>query len=269
MLAQDQVQKELSAYVCVEWMYDGLGGSVISWTREHGNTNDDPSILSWILDPAGEEVARPGSALSSPGGFSDWLREHSSSSFPLVDVESYEHLQGEARSIASRRKLGSTVAGLRDLLETGAEGEEEAQRLLDAILPYAEWKLERASALEKINPPAALATYKEVASEFKGDQLGDRASETLKRLQKDKAFGAEQKAFLMLEQVRQLAEELRPCKARNPLDLAGCAECQRKNKAPFRRAQGLLEVVRRRYPDTAGAARAADQLRAWGLLEGE
>ena len=74
MLSDEKVQAALAPFECVEWQYDGLKGSVIEWTKKHGSTNDDPSVLVWVLD-AQENVVGGASPeeYGGSGQFVDWL----------------------------------------------------------------------------------------------------------------------------------------------------------------------------------------------------
>ena len=64
MLPDRQVQEALRSYVFVEWRYDGKGGKVNQWARQHGDPEpNDPCILGWILD------ARENTLSGPPDGF--------------------------------------------------------------------------------------------------------------------------------------------------------------------------------------------------------
>ncbi|MGE3853585.1 MAG: hypothetical protein AB7K09_17775 [Planctomycetota bacterium] len=72
--ADDSVKAALGRFETVEWRYDGLRGSVIKWTKDHGNTNDDPSDLLWVLDAAGNVIGSATPAdRQSPAAFTAWL----------------------------------------------------------------------------------------------------------------------------------------------------------------------------------------------------
>jgi hypothetical protein len=72
----EDVAKLLSRFECVEWDYDGLGGKIIPWTKEHGGHSDDPSVQAFVVAPDGTVQARaPDAAPYRPGSFSKWLAE--------------------------------------------------------------------------------------------------------------------------------------------------------------------------------------------------
>ena len=51
------VQGAFDRYETVEWLYDGLSGKVIKWTKENGNDHDDPSVLVWVADADGTVIS--------------------------------------------------------------------------------------------------------------------------------------------------------------------------------------------------------------------
>ena len=76
MLPDTDLQKTIRAsFVPTMWTYDGLGGKVIHWTKDHGNTNDDPSHLVWIVDADGNEISRAKGEAESSGAMAKWLVE--------------------------------------------------------------------------------------------------------------------------------------------------------------------------------------------------
>jgi hypothetical protein len=72
----DEVVALLGRFEAVEWRYDGLGGKAIAWTKERGNTNDDPSVLAYVVGSDERLVAAcPGNDAYSAPAFATWLRE--------------------------------------------------------------------------------------------------------------------------------------------------------------------------------------------------
>ena len=49
--------KVLSRFEPVEWLYDGLKGKIIPWTKEHGGKSDDPSIQAFVVGMDGKVFA--------------------------------------------------------------------------------------------------------------------------------------------------------------------------------------------------------------------
>jgi hypothetical protein len=63
----DDVQKQFERFELAEWHYDGLGGKVITWTRENGGTSDDPAAQAFVTDAEGDVVERaPDDVLYAP-----------------------------------------------------------------------------------------------------------------------------------------------------------------------------------------------------------
>lgn len=70
------VQKQLPRFEQVEWNYDGTGGVVVTWTKKHGGTSDDPAIQAFVVAADGGEVTRaPTQQVYAPGDFAKWLKE--------------------------------------------------------------------------------------------------------------------------------------------------------------------------------------------------
>lgn len=70
------VQKQLPRFERVDWLYDGLGGKVIAWTKQHGGTNDDPAIQAFVMAADTGEVTRaPTQQVFAPAEFAKWMKE--------------------------------------------------------------------------------------------------------------------------------------------------------------------------------------------------
>ncbi|MHC4579802.1 MAG: hypothetical protein ACYTED_20690 [Planctomycetota bacterium] len=90
MRPHEKVQKQLFRFESVEWLYDGLKGRIIPWTKEHGGTSDDPSVQAFIVGRDGGVVSRcPDGRAYSASSFSKWLEEQADSydrKFPRTKV---------------------------------------------------------------------------------------------------------------------------------------------------------------------------------------
>jgi len=75
VLSDKDVQAALAAFECVEWQYDGIGGSVIKWTKQHGNTNDDPAHLLWVVDAKEEAIGAADGKAESASGMVSWMKD--------------------------------------------------------------------------------------------------------------------------------------------------------------------------------------------------
>ncbi|MHC5037616.1 MAG: hypothetical protein ACYTHM_09905 [Planctomycetota bacterium] len=235
--------------------YDGLNGKVIQWTLKHGNTNHDPAVLCWALDPKGNVLGRPGGKLHSASGFVSWLKEMGRASFPLIDPAKYTVLRSEAKSIAARKNLGTVLADLRGKAEkeTG-KAQEEARALLEKLLAYAGYQLDRAEKMKDEDPGEALAMYKNIAAMFKGDEVGEKADAIYTALKKDKAFQREIKAGALYRQMRELKNRINP---KRPLD----SPSNRKTVATLR---ALMQGLQKKFSDTKACEKAKKLMDALG-----
>jgi hypothetical protein len=72
----ESVKVEFKSFELVRWLYDGLSGKIIPWSKEHGGTSDDPSVQAFVLGGDGKVQARaPDSTAYQPGAFAKWLKE--------------------------------------------------------------------------------------------------------------------------------------------------------------------------------------------------
>jgi hypothetical protein len=75
--ADEKVKKELPRFELVEWLYDGLNGKIIPWTKKHGGKSDDPSVQAFVVASSGEVIERcPDGTAYGASAFAKWLREH-------------------------------------------------------------------------------------------------------------------------------------------------------------------------------------------------
>lgn len=86
---QDAVRTQCERFELAEWHYDGLGGKVITWTRENGGTSDDPAAQAFVTDYDGVVIERAGDdVLYVPAKFARWLSDQ---------AESYERVHPRTR----------------------------------------------------------------------------------------------------------------------------------------------------------------------------
>ena len=110
MLPDADLVKEISdAYVPVMWPYDGLGGKVIGWTKQHGNTNDDPSHLIWVVDADEKEIAHAaGGDAESSSSMQKWLVENAKA-YEKAKKRGVAHLFEDAASSEEATAAGEGV----------------------------------------------------------------------------------------------------------------------------------------------------------------
>ncbi len=121
----------------VEWLYDGLNGKIIPWTKQHGGTSDDPSCQAFVVGRDGAVAARcPDAQAHAPGSFAKWAQEQADlyerahprtrmAFLPAtVRVDELDGVQ-----VASSKELDAALeAGAAVLLYVGRERFEEGDR---------------------------------------------------------------------------------------------------------------------------------------------
>lgn len=114
MAGDEDVREALRRYETVEWLYDGLNGKIIPWTKEHGGTSDDPSGQAFVLHHDGSVRARaPDATMHRAAAFASWLveqadayeKEHPRTRLPFVRGElGPPRTEGDPPRCAAERK---------------------------------------------------------------------------------------------------------------------------------------------------------------------
>jgi len=69
------VAAEAARFERVEWLYDGLNGKIIPWTKANGGTSDDPSVLVFAVGPGGKVLEKaPDREAHQAKAFVEWLK---------------------------------------------------------------------------------------------------------------------------------------------------------------------------------------------------
>ena len=93
----------------VEWIYDGLNGKIIPWTKANGGTSDDPSALVFAAGQDGRVLEKcPDATAHQPKAFVEWLgkqaaaweRAHPRTKVPFRDAELAAEGEGAARKVS-------------------------------------------------------------------------------------------------------------------------------------------------------------------------
>ena len=141
MRTDEKVAKQLARFETVEWLYDGLGGKIIGWTKSNGGTSDDQSCQAFVVKRDGTVLSRcPDASAHAAGGFEKWLKEQADAyerenprtqmPFVLTDVKASGEGEEKKFTCAS---LGEARAAKRPvLLYFGREGAPEADKALKA-----------------------------------------------------------------------------------------------------------------------------------------
>lgn len=95
----------------VEWIYDGLNGKIIPWTKANGGTSDDPSVLVFVVGHDGKVIEKaPDGESHQPRAFAQFLKRHADAwerthprmKVPFLPAEITAVGEGAARTVTCR-----------------------------------------------------------------------------------------------------------------------------------------------------------------------
>ena len=97
----------IARYEAVEWIYDGLNGKVIKWTKDNGSHHDDPAVLAFVTDASGR-VIEMAKNTQQPSAFAKWLeeqadeyeRKHPTTRVPLIRAKVSGEGEGDDRTVS-------------------------------------------------------------------------------------------------------------------------------------------------------------------------
>lgn len=137
----------------MEWLYDGLNGKVIPWTKAHGGTSEDPSVQAFVVVEGGGRVTRaPGDTAYAPAAFAKWLKEqadafekaHPATRIPFVPAAVTAQGEGASRmwtcaAVDEARAAKTPVLvyagrGDRETADKAAKAQAAASRKLEKAL---------------------------------------------------------------------------------------------------------------------------------------
>lgn len=135
------VQKAFDRFETVEWLYDGLNGKVIKWTKEHGNDHDDPSVLVFVADADGNVLGKSENAYQ-PAGFRKWLEEqadayeraHPTTRMPFARAEVKVTGEGDAREASCAELDAAREDGRPVLVYVGRSAKADDDRKVASVL---------------------------------------------------------------------------------------------------------------------------------------
>ena len=169
------------------------------------------------------------------------------------------------------KKLGKLAAALKQVKtfrpiikklnkEKMKEGDakEEAVYLLKRIRSHGKRTLKKAKTLESKDAYLALKVYKEVAVQWKGDKAGNKASERLKKLKKDKEFQTELKASTIAFHIRSELGKLIFVKGKVNLDHG-------RNKKIAGKVRQLNSVLTKKFAASKAAGSIESELKDHGF----
>ena len=138
MPKDEKVVEAMARYEAVEWIYDGLNGKVIKWTKENGSHHDDPSVLAFVTDSTGR-VLQMAKNVSQPSAFAEWLDEQAdeyerkfpSTRVPLIRAKVTGQGEGDERTVSCEaldEALGDGRAVLLYVGRSEREGDDKKAR---------------------------------------------------------------------------------------------------------------------------------------------
>lgn len=176
---------------------------------------------------------------------------------PLPGPGKFPRMARVAVALSTLRNLGTAVK----LLEASAKHKDkavaaEARTLLSRTRTYGVGKLTTAAALKTTDPEACVRLYQEVAGQFAGCDIADRANKALEALRTSKQFQLELAGAAAMTKVRPLEGKLRPYRGKSDPRDAGFRKA---NRAVLNNLLRSCQIVTKHYKGTA-AAREAQKL---------
>jgi len=150
----------------------------------------------FLFDSSGKLVAKDHHL--SPGQIRDLVTNEPHF---LASGRTYKKHKAEAEMLKKTKAYGSILKKLEKDLKGTGEAAEEAKYLTERIQAFGEKKLEEAKQAESDDAFLAHQSYTDLAANWKGAEIGAKATARLKELKDDKAFQEELKAGKMLAQI--------------------------------------------------------------------
>lgn len=173
----------------------------------------------------------------------------------LAGPREYVKVKAEAEKVRKRKTVGQASKALRQKAESAdAEEKGEATELLARLDAHAKRQEARAEALAASgNPLAALNVLKDLAADFKGDEIGDRAAAAEKQKSADPVFKKEIEAGKALAKIEAMIANLgAPNPGQSP------DQWRKKNAGPLGAIVAAYKALEKKYPDTKVCQRAKD-----------
>ncbi|MFH1230605.1 MAG: hypothetical protein V1709_03820, partial [Planctomycetota bacterium] len=180
---------------------------------------------------------------------------------PLVGAGPYKKLSALTQKIKERKELGKILTTLKTkhLVSSDADEKSEAEQLVDRLSRYGNRLSQKAEMKKLTEPLNSYNLYREVATLFKGDEIGDNADKVLKELIGDKTFQDNMKADKELADIMPQIDKLKPCGKTCQAFNKGCDACKKKNPsfdAVLQKAKALVQ----KYPSSPAANKVKELL---------
>jgi hypothetical protein len=179
---------------------------------------------------------------------------------PIIGESPYKKLDKIAQKIKEHKEFGKILSTLKKkyLTSTDADEKAEAEKLVGCLTNYANKLLKKADKKKGAEPLKAYNIYQDIATLFKGDEIGDNAEQILNELKADENFQENMKADKELADIMPQIEKLKAC---NKCKLFNkyCEACRKKNPSLdelIKKAQGLIK----KYPSSPAANKIKELL---------
>lgn len=172
---------------------------------------------------------------------------------PIIGEGPYTKLDKIAQKIEEHKEFGKILSTLKTkhLTSTDVSEKAEAEKLVKCLTNYANRLLKKADKKKNTEPLKSYNIYQDVATLFKGDEIGDNVEKIINELKEDKNFQDNIKADKELADIMPQIEKLKPC-TKCKLFNKDCEACQKKNPSLdelTKKAQGLIK----KYPSSPAA----------------
>jgi hypothetical protein len=168
------------------------------------------------------------------------------------------------KPVVDSLKLSKDYGKILKKLEKDAKGEgetaAEAKYLSQRLTDHGKKRFETAKAAEAEDALGAQQVYSEVATQFKGNDLGDQAAARLKELKADKNFQKEIQAGGLAQQIIADCEKL--VAKDEKYDLESSA-----NKAVAMGIRAKAQALKKKFPESKAASKIAASLQPFGFAD--
>ncbi|MFH1230905.1 MAG: hypothetical protein V1709_05345 [Planctomycetota bacterium] len=179
---------------------------------------------------------------------------------PIIGEGPYKKLDKIAQKIKEHKEFGKILSTLKTkhITSTDADEKAEAEKLVECLTGYGNKLLKKADKKKDTEPLKAYNIYQNVATLFKGDNIGDDVDKTLNELKENKDFQDNLKADKELADIMPQIDKLKPCN-KCKLFNKDCDACHKKNPSLeelIKKAQGLIK----KYPPSPAANKVKELL---------
>lgn len=213
----------------------------------------NPMPASTVFDAEGN-IAALGTAMSLTREIDNLMKTRS---HWLAEGREFKKLGKLVAGLGGRATYGQILKKLEKQRTKKEPAKSEAEFLMGRIQKHGESRLEEAKAFESIDAAQALESYREVARQWKGDDIGARAAKRLQELKADGKFQSEAKAMVIARQISSECDKFvhaEEFKLENPA-----------NQRISQRIRALGSRLKKDYPDSQALKKAISDLGFYGV----